>query len=112
MSHTLLPFSDQPFLDQTGIQLPDLSIKTQQFTFELLKKNHTNFDIFRNEIGYHNHLVHHLLAAYSLGASPQLLNEIYIYHQTAFLKPRKPNKVPINKENWTEYLGHEEYIKY
>ena len=107
LSKTILPFSDKPFVNLTGIQLPGITSETQKLTMELLQKNHDKFDIFFNEKGFHNHFVHHLLAAYSLGGSQQLLNRIYERH-LSYQRPKAPPKVTITRDNWTQYLGKNE----
>ncbi|GAA6022709.1 hypothetical protein JCM10207_008073 [Rhodosporidiobolus poonsookiae] len=75
-----------------------------------LEENHVHAHTFFNDKGFHNHCAHHLLAAYSMGATPQLLEEILsLHHETAF-KPM-PDMVPmeITEANWTEHLGDERF---
>ncbi|KAI0061597.1 hypothetical protein BV25DRAFT_1805308 [Artomyces pyxidatus] len=68
--------------------------------------------------GYHNHLSHHLLTAYDLGASSALLQAIYDKENTAlssvFAADVKRNvverqEVKIQEDNWKEYLGQDKY---
>ncbi|BGP09142.1 hypothetical protein JCM10049v2_004997 [Rhodotorula toruloides] len=75
-----------------------------------LEENHIHAHTFFNDKGFHNHCSHHLLAAYSLGASPALLDDILkLHHETAF-KPMPPMApVEIDEGNWTEHLGDERY---
>lgn len=42
-----------------------------------MQANHLENHIFTNNQGFHNHVAHHVLAAYSLGAGPKLLEQIY-----------------------------------
>src|ERR1700759_4613277 len=44
---------------------------------KLLTKDHESHHCFFNPIGLHNHLSHHLLAAFDLGAGEGLLQAIY-----------------------------------
>ncbi|KAK4054953.1 hypothetical protein OIO90_003294 [Microbotryomycetes sp. JL221] len=75
---------------------------------ELLQDNHTNRHTFFNDDGFHNHAAHHLLASYSLGASPSLLKEIYQLHTKTQSKPMVPlQPITITEQNWTDYLGDE-----
>jgi len=91
-------------LKPSGAQVPGSTNQTQETTLNLLEQNSLNFSIFFNDKGYHNHCVHHLLAAYAFGASSERLNRIYEKYAN-YLRPRLPPKVTITEENWTEYLG-------
>ncbi|GAA5992840.1 hypothetical protein JCM10908_001366 [Rhodotorula pacifica] len=75
-----------------------------------LEENHIHSHTFFNDKGFHNHCSHHLLAAYSLGAPPSLLQDILELHRETASKPM-PTIAPIeiNESNWTEYLGDERY---
>ncbi|GAA5872957.1 hypothetical protein JCM3774_004886 [Rhodotorula dairenensis] len=75
-----------------------------------LEENHIHSHTFFNDKGFHNHCSHHLLAAYSLGAPPALLQDILELHRETASKPM-PTIAPIeiNESNWTEYLGDERY---
>lgn len=57
-----------------------------------LKENHINFHCFFNEKRYHNHLAHHLFAAYKLGATPTLIHAAYNEH-TSYQRPAFPSPV-------------------
>ncbi|GAA5857301.1 hypothetical protein JCM9279_005126 [Rhodotorula babjevae] len=75
-----------------------------------LEENHIHSHTFFNDKGFHNHCSHHLLASYSLGASPALLEDIYkLHHETAFkpMPPLAPEQ--ITEANWTQHLGDEQY---
>lgn len=102
-----LSFSGVPFQNASGVQLPGITEQSRKATLELLHKNHNNFNIFINEKAFHNHFVHHLLAAYSCGASPDLLKRIYEKHKS-YQRPKPPQKVKITHENWEEHLGKNE----
>jgi hypothetical protein len=87
-----------------GVSLPGVTSQTQQITQTLLEKNHQKYNIFFNKSGFHNHLTHHVLAAYSLGATPDILKKIYDIH-AGYQKPLPPNKVTKNRVNWKDHLG-------
>ena len=72
---------------------------------ELLVKDANEHHIFFNEIGYHNHLTHMLLADFSLGASPTRLKEVYEREA----KKQRPKPEKHNGFNWTEHLGDGDY---
>ncbi|KAG9118339.1 hypothetical protein FRC07_007201, partial [Ceratobasidium sp. 392] len=74
----------------------------------LLKENHQRFHVFFNEKGFHNHLSHHLFAAYGIGAPPSILQAAFdehaSYQRPAFKSPEK-----ITRENWTKFLGNDDF---
>ncbi|GAA5833564.1 hypothetical protein JCM3766R1_002575 [Sporobolomyces carnicolor] len=75
-----------------------------------LEDNHVNSHTFFNDKGFHNHCAHHLLAAYSLGASPTLLEEILTLHKETASKPMPPlAPIDVTELNWTEHLGDERF---
>ncbi|GAA5827331.1 hypothetical protein JCM11251_003768 [Rhodosporidiobolus azoricus] len=75
-----------------------------------LEENHLYNHTFFNDKGFHNHCAHHLLAAYSLGASPSLLEDILKLHHETASKPMPPLvPVDIHEGNWTEHLGDERF---
>ncbi|KAJ6454209.1 hypothetical protein C8R45DRAFT_1038361 [Mycena sanguinolenta] len=71
---------------------------------ELLHRDYLAHHCFFNDRGFHNHLPHHLVAAYDMGASPALMRLIY--------EDLAPTLLPINRQgediterNWTARLG-------
>lgn len=52
-------------------------------------------------------MIHHLLAAYSLGASKEKLQEIFDVHAKD-QRPIPPSIGEITRENYKEYLGKQE----
>lgn len=69
-----------------------LSEETAKLTSELLTINH---DLYHNRwnAGFHNHITHHLLALYSLGASTDEIREMWDYNE--------PYQAPVDR-------GHED----
>lgn len=88
--------------------LPGVSEASAAMLVQCLKDNHLNFHCFFNNMGFHNHLAHHLLAAYKMGATAPLIKAAYqehaSYQRKAFTSPG-----PINAKNWKEHLGDENY---
>lgn len=106
-SQDILHFSEKPFKNATGVELPGISLESQHAVLELVEKNRQRFHIFFNDKNYHNHFVHHLLGAYSFGASPEQLNRLFDKY-ASYQKPRPPSTITITRENWTEHLGNRE----
>ncbi|KAH8104504.1 hypothetical protein BXZ70DRAFT_887737 [Cristinia sonorae] len=85
---------------------------------QLLEEDRQKHHCFWGRVGFHNHLSHHLLAAYDLGAPPKLLQAIFDAEKEGLdpihLADRKEKKVEeqhvnIDKTNWQQYLGQEKY---
>ncbi|CCO35038.1 hypothetical protein BN14_09151 [Rhizoctonia solani AG-1 IB] len=74
----------------------------------LLIENHKRFHIFFNEKGYHNHLSHHLFAAYGIGAPAHILHAAFDEH-AEYQRPSYKSPEPITQENWTKHLGNEDF---
>ncbi|GAA5907115.1 questin oxidase family protein [Sporobolomyces salmoneus] len=86
------------------------SWESKEAVRKCLEDNHINSHTFFNDKGFHNHCAHHLLAAYSLGGSPSLLEEILTLHKETASKPMPPlAPIDVTEHNWTEYLGDERF---
>lgn len=55
----------------------------------------------------YSHLIHHLLAAYSLGASKEKIQEIFDAH-ASYQRPLPPSIGTFTRENYKEHLGKAE----
>ncbi|KAH8985107.1 hypothetical protein EDB92DRAFT_1884288 [Lactarius akahatsu] len=55
-----------------------------------------------------SHASHHVLAVYALGASPELIRDVYKTHLPV-LQPTLVSPDPITQENFIEHLGDERY---
>ncbi|KAG8689628.1 hypothetical protein FRC09_012341, partial [Ceratobasidium sp. 395] len=59
----------------------------------LLKENHRRFHVFFNHQQFHNHLTHHLFAAYGIGAPSSVLQTAFdehaSYQRPAYKSPEK-----------------------
>ncbi|KAJ7769527.1 hypothetical protein B0H16DRAFT_1882000 [Mycena metata] len=70
----------------------------------LLHKDYVSHHCFFNGLGFHNHLPHHLVAAYDMGAPPALLKLIY-EDLAPTLRPINRQGEDITEANWTTRLG-------
>ena len=57
-----------------------------------------------------SHSSHHVLAVYALGASPELIRDVYYKTHVPKLLPALLSPGPISEANFTEHLGDEKYI--
>jgi hypothetical protein len=85
--------------------LPGITSKSRLTVDRLLKNNHDRFDVFHNEKRFHNHLTHHVLAAYSFGANEKRLEEIYQNHASYQRKIPPSLDVTLTRDNYKDYLG-------
>ncbi|CAE6495743.1 unnamed protein product [Rhizoctonia solani] len=74
----------------------------------LLIENHKRFHVFFNERGFHNHLSHHLFAAYGIGAPAHILQKAFNDH-SSYQRPAYQSPESITHENWTMHLGNEDF---
>ncbi|KAL1622023.1 hypothetical protein SLS56_008907 [Neofusicoccum ribis] len=56
-------------------------------TSELLQENHEKYHTYIDDLGRHNHIVHHLLTLYAMGASPSEIQTAYDVNKTYQLPP-------------------------
>ncbi|KAF7344235.1 hypothetical protein MVEN_01714700 [Mycena venus] len=79
---------------------------------ELLHQDYVTHHCFINDLGFHNHVPHHLVAAYDMGATPTLLKLIYDRLEPT-LRPIDRQGESITESNWTTRLGeHKAYGSY
>ncbi|KAE8553234.1 hypothetical protein EYB25_004616 [Talaromyces marneffei] len=82
-------------------------------TSELLQRDMKEHHIFFNEKKFHNHIVHHLLTLFSLGASPKEIQDAYdrgnSYQRTAYPVDNNVVHAIIEKSTFKDYLGKEEH---
>ncbi|KZS96806.1 hypothetical protein SISNIDRAFT_482599 [Sistotremastrum niveocremeum HHB9708] len=104
-------------LFQGLLGLPGASAKSRAVLAELLQQNYEQYHCLFHPIGFHNHLPHHLLTAYDLGASPSLLKAIYENEKLVqrAIDPAKngssltnvPAPGDVTAETWKQWLGDE-----
>ena len=99
-------------------ELPEVSVQSlkqdaAQKTSDLLTENTRKHHIFFNESGFHNHIVHHLLTVYALGASPPTLEKQYKINAAYQRGKQQADESTVEKlrdrAKWDQYLGKEKY---
>ncbi|KAJ5574417.1 hypothetical protein N7450_008316 [Penicillium hetheringtonii] len=82
---------------------------------DLLQSNHDNHHIYIHNFGLHNHILHHLLALYPLGANPQQLDDAYNFAIASQRPTRPPNTRFVsdlaNPIKFRECLGDEKHYE-
>ncbi|OCH89958.1 hypothetical protein OBBRIDRAFT_793774 [Obba rivulosa] len=89
-------------------RLPGVTSESSNALVKTLKDNHRRWHAFFNEIGFHNHGSHHLVAIYALGANGPLIEAAYETH-AAYMRPAYPSPSAISEENLYEHLGKKDY---
>ena len=89
-------------------------IDTSLTASSLLQENHDNYHIFFNPNGLHNHIAHHLLTIYSLGATPSQIRHAYDINKDS-QRPMAPvNEATVeaisDPSKFQSYLGDEKYF--
>lgn len=93
-------------------RLPGATSESTKVLRKLLLENHEKWHIMFNDEGFHNHISHHLLALWSLGASAESLQKAY----DAEIDEQRPIKisedvVPITEDNFCDHLGEQRFYQ-
>ncbi|CCM00192.1 uncharacterized protein FIBRA_02220 [Fibroporia radiculosa] len=105
---SLFPLPSQPPSPLSPTRLPGVTHGSGLALLKTLKENHRRWHIFFNNLGFHNHMSHHLLAIYQLGASGPLLEAAYQSHVSS-MRPAFESPGSITEKNFHEHLGDEKY---
>lgn len=76
---------------------------------QLLRANHSNYQVKFNDRKFHNHLSHILGAAYYLGASPQQLLSIYEEDIKELVEWKEDSPEELSMDTYPKYLGDVRY---
>ncbi|KAL0069224.1 hypothetical protein AAF712_003587 [Marasmius tenuissimus] len=112
-AHNIFDLWPVPSLPPTPLapnRLPGTSPQSTEKLRELLRINHENWHTFYDEMGRHNHISHHLLALWSMGADAEILQKGYDLH-VQLQKPKGDPKEAITKENFVDHLADRSYYK-
>ncbi|OAL34597.1 hypothetical protein AYO20_06227 [Fonsecaea nubica] len=93
----------------------ELSLKSAETTETLLMQNHEQHHIYFDNAGLHNHIVHHLLCIYSLGASASQLEKAYRNNTEYQIPPYPADPATIetlsDQKEFAKYLGNCEHYR-
>ncbi|KAF2841341.1 hypothetical protein M501DRAFT_544037 [Patellaria atrata CBS 101060] len=99
--------------DKPTFTVDSLSQDSAELTSKLLQENHDKHHIFFNKGGFHNHIVHHLLTVYALGASPEAIQRHYdnnkSYQRTDLNFEEKVVEDMHDPAKFKKYLGDQKY---
>jgi len=93
-------------------KLPGITSTSAAEASRCLSENHEQHHILYNQAGYHNHLVHQVLALFDLGATPSAIRNGYeresSYQRSIDLDHSVPI-IQISPSTWGPYLEKPEY---
>ncbi|KAL0576096.1 hypothetical protein V5O48_005870 [Marasmius crinis-equi] len=104
----LWPVPSLPPSQTSPTRLPGASYESTEVLREVLRKNHEKWHIFYDELGRHNHISHHVLAVWALGAHQDIVRDGYDKNEN-LQRPKGSSPEPITEENWIEHLGERPY---
>jgi len=103
-------------VEDTGIvKLKPQTEETAVKTSELLQVNHDKHHIFFNDDGFHNHIAHHLLSLYGLGAPASVIEQQYnhnaSYQKAAVSLDERIVQDMSDPDLFKKYLGSGKYYR-
>ncbi|KAI0006931.1 hypothetical protein F4779DRAFT_594277 [Xylariaceae sp. FL0662B] len=100
-------------LDNTGLwHIKQNELSAMKAT-ELLQRDLEKHHVYFNQIGFHNHISHHILALYGTGASPEDMERGFDENRSYQRPVMKPHENLVSRlkdwENAKKYIGKEQY---
>ncbi|KAG7087842.1 hypothetical protein E1B28_013780 [Marasmius oreades] len=89
-------------------RLPGSTYESTKALLEVLKLNHERWHVFYDDNGRHNHISHHVLAVWAMGAHKDIISMGYKKNEH-MMKPRRSSPEPITQENFNDHLGDHSY---
>lgn len=80
-----------------AFSVPDISQEQADAVSNLLTENHKRFHIFFNDRSFHNHIAHHLVTIYGLGATPADMQKAFDGN-TSYQRRLKPVDEKVTEE--------------
>ncbi|KAK0186392.1 hypothetical protein F5146DRAFT_1065729 [Armillaria mellea] len=105
----LFPAPSSAASSLTPVFLPGADAASTLAMQSVLRDNHDKWHIFFNDREFHNHIAHHILAIWTLGASKEIIEAVYREDVPA-QKPAIKPPGPITSANFNAHLGDEKYF--
>ncbi|ESK89771.1 hypothetical protein Moror_16833 [Moniliophthora roreri MCA 2997] len=102
--------SRPPSLTSPGRLPGSSSHESVQILRQVLKDNHEKWHIFFDDFPRHNHITHHLLAIWAMGADGDIIRRVYD-HDIQIQRPIGSSPEVITKENVYKHVGDARYYK-
>ncbi|EXJ91997.1 hypothetical protein A1O3_00547 [Capronia epimyces CBS 606.96] len=94
--------------------VPDLTAESSKIGSQLLQENHDKYHMYFNRSGFHNHIAHHLLTLYALGATPDEIQRAFDNNKTMqrlqFPVETQNVQAMTDPDKFKEFLGKEQYF--
>lgn len=90
-----------------GLPAPTPDSKTK--LHQLFRANHQFFATLYNNRNFHNHVAHALGSAYFLGATPEMLYDIYEESTEPLAHWEEDSPAEVTDNDWFEFLGDKRY---
>ncbi|PIL32612.1 hypothetical protein GSI_05315 [Ganoderma sinense ZZ0214-1] len=94
--------------NRSPAHLAGITPKSGEALVKVLQDDHVKWHAFFNDLGFHNHASHHLVAIYALGASGPLIEAAYKTH-VAYMRPAFESPEPITEGTFWKHLGQREF---
>ncbi|EJF59777.1 hypothetical protein DICSQDRAFT_108392 [Dichomitus squalens LYAD-421 SS1] len=102
------PLPSEAPSNKAPVRLAGFSHKSGEALAKVLQDNHIKWHAFFNDLGFHNHASHHLVAIYALGANSTLVEAAYQTH-VEYMRPAFESPEPVNATNVWKHLGKREF---
>jgi hypothetical protein len=94
--------------------VPDISAQSGRIGSQLLQENHDRYHMYFNRGGFHNHIAHHLLTIYALGATPEEIQQAFDSNKS-YQRPHYPVEQRnvqdmSDPDKFKEFLGKDQYF--
>ncbi|KAK0475762.1 hypothetical protein IW261DRAFT_1340047 [Armillaria novae-zelandiae] len=111
-SPTLDWFPPPTFLpsELTPNTIPGIDAESTLSLQNILRDNHEKWHVFFNHIRFHNHITHHVLAIWALGANKKTIEAVYREY-VPMQRPAIKSPNNITSENFTTHLGDDQYYE-
>ncbi|USP73007.1 hypothetical protein yc1106_00281 [Curvularia clavata] len=98
---------------QLSYSVETITPESAEKTSRLLQLNHEQHHVYFNHEGFHNHIVHHLLTLFALGAPPSQLQKAYDIN-APYQRPAEPISPSIitslhDPSSFRSHLGKEKH---
>jgi hypothetical protein len=94
--------------------VPRITTESAKIGSQLLQENHDKNHMYFNQDGFHNHIAHHLLTIFALGATPEQIQHAFD-NNNGHQRPQYPISTRNvqdmgSREKFKEFLGQEKYF--
>jgi hypothetical protein len=114
MESGLFPTPAAPTHPMLPRRLPGATPESTKVLRKVLEVNHRLNHIIFNDRGFHNHIPHHAIVLWALGAPPEYIQQAYdaeVDAQRPIDYGVTPDVVPVTEENFFEHLGEARYYQ-